>query len=144
MSVLACQEISTRDAVVDEATGLRTSKHCSFPGVLLAVGKVLLQPHLHVVLITKCAKCLAWLVCRHTTSFTTHFNSGSRGCGTRRFPQVFEIPTPIVVFLRLLGSAVKRLLRLPSPSLNGLCWGIPSTLPLESEDCILLAVLLCK
>src|SRR5881392_2916210 len=41
MSVLACQEISTRDAVVDEATGLRTSKHCSFPGVLLAVGKVL-------------------------------------------------------------------------------------------------------
>ena len=30
---------------------------------------------------------------------------------------------------------------LPSPSLNGLCWGIPSTLPLESEDCILLAVL---
>src|SRR3989442_15082075 len=111
MSVLACQEISTRDAVVDEATGLRTSKHCSFPGVLLAVGKVLLQPHLHVVLITKCAKCLAWLVCRHTTSFTTHFNSGSRGCGTRRFPQVFEIPTPIVVFLRLLGSAVKRLLR---------------------------------
>jgi len=39
---------------------------------------------------------------------------------------------------------VKQGCRLPSPSLNGLCWGIPSTLPLESEDCILLAVLLCK
>src|SRR5947208_13726279 len=55
MSVLACQEISTRDAVVYEATGRLTSKHRSFVGVLLAVGKLLLQPHLNVVLITKYA-----------------------------------------------------------------------------------------
>jgi len=68
MSVLARQEISTIDAVVDEAIRLGTGIRCRLPGVL-AVGKALLQPHLYVVLVTKGAKCLAWLACRHTASF---------------------------------------------------------------------------
>src|SRR5439155_19435184 len=68
MSVLARHEISTRDAVVDAAVGLRTGIRGGSPGVW-AVGKALLQPHLHVVLVAKCAKCLAWPACRHTISF---------------------------------------------------------------------------
>src|SRR5438552_6683438 len=69
MSVLARHEISTIDAVVDEAIRLGTAIRCRLPGVFPAVGKALLQPHLHVVLVTKGAKCLAWLACRHTASF---------------------------------------------------------------------------
>src|SRR5438270_7455040 len=68
MSVLARHEISTIDAVVDEAIRLRTGIRGGLPGVL-AVGKALLQPHFNVVLVTKGAKCLAWLACRHTASF---------------------------------------------------------------------------
>src|SRR5437660_10009826 len=68
VSGLPRQEISTRDAVVHDAIRLRTGIRGGLPGVL-AVGKALLQPHFNVVLVTKCAKCLAWLACRHTASF---------------------------------------------------------------------------
>ena len=88
ISVLARQEVSARDAVVDEAIRLGTGMCRRLPGVLPAVGKTRPKAHLHVVLLTKGAKCFAWLACRHTTSLTTHFNFGSRGCGTRWFQQI--------------------------------------------------------
>ena len=110
MSVLARQEISTIDAVVDEAIRLRTGIRCRLPGVL-AVGKALLQRHLHVVLVTKCAKCLAWLVCRHTTSFNDTLQLWKSRLRNTLVPSNFGNPTPVPVFLRLRRSGVKCLFR---------------------------------
>src|SRR5260370_40891434 len=60
MSVLTRQEVTARDAVVDEAVRLGTGIGCRLPGSFLAIRKTLL-PHLHVVFVAKGAKCFAWL-----------------------------------------------------------------------------------
>src|SRR5207249_10317171 len=52
MSVLAREEISTIDAVVDEAIRLGTGIRCRLPGAL-SVARALLQRHLCVVLVAR-------------------------------------------------------------------------------------------
>src|SRR5438309_2259644 len=111
MSVLARHEIPTRDAVMDEAIRLRTSIRCRLPGVFPAVGKALLQPHLYVVLVTKCAKCLAWLACRHTISFNDTLQQLKSRLRNTLVPSNFRNPTPVPVLLRLRRSGVKCLFR---------------------------------
>src|SRR5260370_32039049 len=56
VSVMARQEVPTRDAVVDEAIRLPTGMRCRLPGTFIALPKNLLPPLL-VVLVTKGAEC---------------------------------------------------------------------------------------
>src|SRR5260370_12406365 len=71
VSVLAQHEVSTRHAVVDETIGLRTGVRERFCGVALAVQEALIKFHLHMMLVTKCAKFLARLGSRHRPSSRT-------------------------------------------------------------------------
>src|SRR5438477_4203890 len=98
MSVLARHEISTSDAVMDEAIRLRTGIRCCLPGFYPAVGKALLQPHFNVVLVTKCAKCLAWLACRHTISFNDTLQLLKSRLRNTLVPSNFRNPTPVPFF----------------------------------------------
>ena len=71
-SVLAQDEVSTIDVVVDETIGLRTGirkRLCTV--VTFAVQGVLIKPHPHMMLMTKRAKSLARLGSRHGTSSWT-------------------------------------------------------------------------
>src|SRR5438132_11553181 len=61
MSVLARQEVSTRDTVEDEAIRLRTGKRDGLSSVFPADGKTLLLLHLDVVLIKKGANAFGWM-----------------------------------------------------------------------------------
>src|SRR6267142_477702 len=71
VSVLAQDEVSTTDVVVDETIGLRTGIREGLYSVALAVREALTKPHLHMMLVTKCAKFLARLGSRHRPSFRT-------------------------------------------------------------------------
>ena len=69
VSALAQDEVSAIDVVVDETIGLRTGireRLCKV--ATFAVHVALIKPHLHVMLVTKCAKFLARLGTRHRPS----------------------------------------------------------------------------
>src|SRR6266478_260833 len=65
VSVLAQDEVSTIDVVVDETIGLRTGIRERSCSVTIAVHEAPINPHLHVMLVTKCAKFFARLGSRH-------------------------------------------------------------------------------
>jgi hypothetical protein len=69
--VLARDEVSTIDIVVDETIGLRTGIRELLCRVTFAVQEALIKPHLHVMLVTKRAKFLARLGSRHRASSRT-------------------------------------------------------------------------
>ncbi len=71
VSVLAQDEVSTIDVVVDETIGLRTGIDERLCRVTFAVQEALIKPHLHVMLVTKRAKFLARLGSRHRSSSRT-------------------------------------------------------------------------
>jgi hypothetical protein len=56
---------------VDETMGIRTGIREGLYSVALAVREALTKPHLHMMLVTKCAKFLARLGSRHRPSFRT-------------------------------------------------------------------------
>ena len=66
--VLAQDEVSTIDVVVNETIGLRTGIPERLCKVTFAVQEALIKPHLHVMLVTKHAKFLARLGSRHRPS----------------------------------------------------------------------------
>ena len=70
-SVLAQDEVSTIDVVVDETIRLRTGIRTRLCSVTFAVQEALIKPHLHVMLVTKRAKFLARLGSRHRPSSRT-------------------------------------------------------------------------
>jgi hypothetical protein len=70
-SVLAQDEVSTIDVVVDETIGLRTGIRERMFSVTLAFQDPLIKPHLHMMLMTKRAKFLARLGGRHRPSSRT-------------------------------------------------------------------------
>src|SRR5712664_3704286 len=71
-SVLAQDEVSTIDVVVDETIGLRTGiRERLWKVVTFAVQEALIKPHLHVMLVTQDAKFLARLGSRHRPSSRT-------------------------------------------------------------------------
>src|SRR6267378_6290394 len=69
--VLAQDEVSTIDVVVNETIGLRTGIRERLSSFTLAVREALIEPHLHMMLVTKRAKFLARLGSRHRPSFRT-------------------------------------------------------------------------
>jgi hypothetical protein len=71
VSALAQDEVSAIDVVVDETIVLRTGIRERLFKVTFAVQKALIKPHLHVMLVTKCAKFLARLGTRHRPSSRT-------------------------------------------------------------------------
>src|SRR5258708_12622706 len=71
VSVLAQDEVSTIDVVVDETIGLRAGIRERMFSVILAVQEALIKPHLPVMLVTKCANFLARLGSRHRPSSGT-------------------------------------------------------------------------
>src|SRR5712664_3891538 len=71
VSVLAQDEVSTIDVVVDETIGLRTGIDERLCRVTFAVQEALIKPHLRVMLVTKRAKFLARLGSRHRASSRT-------------------------------------------------------------------------
>jgi hypothetical protein len=71
ISVLAQDEVSTIDVVVDETIGLRTGIYERLCRVTFGVQEALIKPHLHVMLVTKRAKFLARLGSRHRSSSRT-------------------------------------------------------------------------
>ncbi|HWO32277.1 MAG TPA: hypothetical protein VNO32_26070, partial [Candidatus Acidoferrum sp.] len=68
---MAQHEVPAVDAVVDETLGLRTGIRERMFSVILAVQQALIEPHLPVMLVTKCSKFLARLGSRHGTSSGT-------------------------------------------------------------------------
>jgi len=70
-SVLAQDEVSTIDVVVDETIRFRTDIREHLCGITIAVHEALIKPHLYVMLVTKRAKFLARLGCRHRPSSRT-------------------------------------------------------------------------
>src|SRR5258708_23303211 len=71
ISVLAQDEVSTIDVVMDETIGLRTGIYERLCRVTFGVQEALIKPHLHVMLVTKRAKFLARLGSRHRSSSRT-------------------------------------------------------------------------
>src|SRR5260370_30098237 len=71
VSVLAQDEVSTIDVVVDETIGLRAGIRERMFSVILAVQEALIKPHLRVMLVTKRPKFLARLGSRHRPSSRT-------------------------------------------------------------------------
>src|SRR5216684_9374738 len=69
--VLAQDEVSTIDVVVDETIGLRAGIRERMFSVILAVQEALIKPHLRVMLVTKRPKFLARLGSRHRPSSRT-------------------------------------------------------------------------
>ena len=69
--VLAQDEVSTIDVVVDETIGLRAGIRLRMFSVTLAVQVPLIKLHYHVMLVTKRAKFLARLGSRHRPSSRT-------------------------------------------------------------------------
>jgi len=69
--VLGQNEVSTKDVVVDETTGLRTGIRERLSSFTRAVDEALIKPHLHMMLVTKGSKFLARLGSRHRPSFRT-------------------------------------------------------------------------
>jgi hypothetical protein len=90
VSVLAQYEVSTRSVVVDRTIGLRTDIRERSDSVTLAVQETLIEPHFHVMLVTKRAKFLARLGSRHKVSSSTLPSRGRCDCGSRLFPQILE------------------------------------------------------
>src|SRR5258705_5023473 len=71
VSVLVQDEVSVRDAVADETFRLRTGIPKRMCTDNFAVQYPLIRPHLHMMLVTKRAKFLAWLGSRHRPSSGT-------------------------------------------------------------------------
>src|SRR6266513_3060333 len=112
MSVLARQEISNIDAVVDEAIRLRTGILCRLPGVFPAVGKTLLQSHLNVVLVTKARSAWpGWLAGIQPPLTNDTLQLRKSQLRNTLVPSNFRNPTPVPVFLRLRRSGVKCVFR---------------------------------
>src|SRR5437899_8029552 len=112
VSVLAQDEVSTIDVVLDETIGLCTRIRERLCSVTLALHEAPIKPHLHVMLVTKRAKFLARLGSRHGPSSRTPPNelpSETVYKWSRLAPLNFGVVHQLRTFIRQRRSGVKNL-----------------------------------